>query len=428
MRVPLFGLLLACLTLSGCLQPTIVERSSERSSISLGVVDNKVGGALGSEPSLAIAPDGRTMYVAAIGPSGSDLATLLWRSDDAGATWTFLGTVASIYGSNDADVAVREDGSVWVATMWLRPLSAKCTTVSVSHDKGATWTDNPLVCGTSIYYDERPWLLAGKNVTYLSRYQSLVVGLPTCPLCLGGELEPESPSLAASVDNSRWESHPMTEIPPGSSISPPVMHGRAISLLAFSGDTYETQTGPRIAASVDDGGSWRLTQLGNDTLAGRNPTLAFTDDMGMMAWVAADGDLTKMRLAATGSDGNWGAPWSPEPNGTSAMPWVDANNGHIASAWLWTNETAQPTAVAGTSEWRVHLFANGKVTELPRVVHRGPLCSTYGECPNSGRGIGDFFTMRVLPNGSLAVAIADDATDGGKPMMSPIRVMIAPVG
>src|SRR6266571_5932428 len=126
------------------------------------------------EPGIAIAADG-TIYVNA--PAGllSNLPgspSFVFRSTDGGASWTQTPADlrANLPGGGDSDVAVDQtDGTVYMSDLWLGS-----STVAVSHDRGNTWTANPL---GGVPVQDRQWTAtAGGGRVYLT-YNQLPSGL-----------------------------------------------------------------------------------------------------------------------------------------------------------------------------------------------------------------------------------------------------------
>src|SRR5438093_5977455 len=121
------------------------------------------------EPGIDVAPGG-LIYINA--PAGllSNLpgsASFLFRSSDGGATWTQTPNgVRNLFpGGGDSDVAVDgTDGTIYYADLWLGS-----STVSVTHDRGDTWTASPL---DGVIVEDRQWLATpGGGRVYLATHQ-----------------------------------------------------------------------------------------------------------------------------------------------------------------------------------------------------------------------------------------------------------------
>src|SRR3954464_15976461 len=110
-----------------------------------------------SEPGVDIAPD-RTVYVnAPVGVLSNvpGSPSLVWRSTNGGSPWTKLpaSLKANLPGGGDSDIAIQPDtGALAETDLWLGD-----STVSVSTDKGQTWTANPL---QGVAGQDRQWVTA----------------------------------------------------------------------------------------------------------------------------------------------------------------------------------------------------------------------------------------------------------------------------
>src|SRR3954469_18305593 len=130
-----------------------------------------VSGDNASEPGIDVAPDG-TLYVNA--PVGvlSNIPgspSNVYRSADGGASWTKLPAdlKANQPGGGDSDIAIAPDGTLSETDLWLGS-----STVSVSKDRGQTWTAQPLQ-GT--VGQDRQWVAATSG----GRVYHVVHQLPT---------------------------------------------------------------------------------------------------------------------------------------------------------------------------------------------------------------------------------------------------------
>jgi len=108
------------------------------------------------EPGIDVATDG-TIYVNA---PASFLSNLLgspshvFRSDDGGASWTLTdpGPLrGNLSRGGDSDIAIDSaDGTLYMTDLWLGS-----STVSVSHDKGASWVSVPT---HGVVVQDRQWI------------------------------------------------------------------------------------------------------------------------------------------------------------------------------------------------------------------------------------------------------------------------------
>lgn len=102
----------------------------------------------GGEPSMGVTPDG-TIF--------TNIFSDVYRSEDNGATWTNLGDPAAPIPNNDPDLAVDRDGVVWESRLY----ALACNEVSVSQDKGESWSTFPVVCNGPV--GDRQYVIPTEN-------------------------------------------------------------------------------------------------------------------------------------------------------------------------------------------------------------------------------------------------------------------------
>lgn len=139
--------------------PTKIARVKFGAPVQVSADDTQAA----AEPSIRSGPDG-TLYIVAPtgiggvrtqeGGSGGDL---LWRSEDAGKTWTYLTSYDQAAGGGDADLAVDSSGVIWASGLTLVN-----TTAAVSTDKGDTFKVNPIGSITAPTVD-RQWIETYKD-------------------------------------------------------------------------------------------------------------------------------------------------------------------------------------------------------------------------------------------------------------------------
>ena len=115
-----------------------------------------------AEPSIRAARDG-SIYIAAptgLGNVRSDSESgggdVVWRSDDGGKTWNFLGSLDNQQGGGDADIAPDHDSVVWGSGLTLAN-----TTAAISVDQGENWNTNPV--GSLSAVVDRQWIETYKS-------------------------------------------------------------------------------------------------------------------------------------------------------------------------------------------------------------------------------------------------------------------------
>lgn len=375
---------------------------------------------LTGEPSIAVAPDGTT-YVLAVAADVPDLGTanLVWRGDGNATRWTSLGPVNADRGSEDGDIAVRADGSVWAATLWL-----ECTTVAVSRDQGSTWSDGQDACGAGpvgqrTWYD-RPWLATTADATYLSY-------LLTPPLVA---TTPVGSAIARSADGESWASA-LSGLPPGfvpgRLASDGVRLALAMAPAAASPDPSAPgaslgHLGVTMAVSADGGASWTYHPVTQATVDGRlNAALA--PDAAVIAWTEASAAGHSLRVASAAADLLFRSE-TVASEGTNVYAWASITNDHVLVTWLHTASAAGPGHVAADAQWRVRMLLDGVVREFPPVVATGPLCPTGTIVNVAGcRILGDFFSSALLPDGTPVVALNDGTAAGAEAFRAPTIVL-----
>jgi len=115
-----------------------------------------------AEPSIRSSPDGNLYIVAPTGlggvrtEEGGQGGDLIWRSEDQGKTWTYLGSYDQLVGGGDADIASDTKSDLWGSGLTLAN-----TTATFSADNGETWCVNPI--GALSTLDDRQWIETYKD-------------------------------------------------------------------------------------------------------------------------------------------------------------------------------------------------------------------------------------------------------------------------
>ncbi|MBA2725374.1 MAG: hypothetical protein H0U53_05240, partial [Actinobacteria bacterium] len=115
-----------------------------------------------AEPSIRAARDGSLYIVAPTGlgnvrtDNESGGGDIVWRSDDNGASWEFLGSLDNQLGGGDADIAPDRDGVLWGSGLTLAN-----TTGAISVDKGENWNTNPINSLATVV--DRQWIETYKS-------------------------------------------------------------------------------------------------------------------------------------------------------------------------------------------------------------------------------------------------------------------------
>jgi hypothetical protein len=250
------------------------------------------------EPGIDVAPDG-TLYVNA--PSGflsnvPGSPSFVFRSTDGGASWTQVpaGQRANLPGGGDSDVAVDQtDGTVYLSDLWLGS-----STVAVSHDRGDTWTANPL--GGAPVQDRQWTATAGGGRVYLT-YNQLPSGLIVSKSTDGGVVYLPAGVAATPLDRTGCICPPGNIIAEGTSAATDnvgVIYADSSGGVGFAKSTNGALTFTRTTVSTTNGAdtSTNFPVVAN---AGGNKLVAI--------WQEVVNHTTRVRMS-TSSD--WGTSWS----------------------------------------------------------------------------------------------------------------------
>jgi hypothetical protein len=363
-----------------------------------------VVGTSATEPGIKVATDG-TIYIT--GPAGllSHLpgsASLLWRSDDGGAS--FVPTPPSLRallpGGGDSDVATDPaTGKLYMSDLWLGS-----DTVATSNDKGQSWLANPL---SGVVLEDRQWIAAGGNdVAYHVTHQ-IPLGLIVSK-SIGGLIYPISSLAATPLDQTGCI------CPPGNLLAE---GGSFLGLSDNVGVIYSTSMGGvKFARSTNGGLTFTNVEVkpaSAGTATNTNfPVVANAGSGKLVAvWLVVQGNGSRVELA---SSGDWGASWSAPRSivtvGTSVYPWVAAKGQRIAVSLYHTDAAGTPDTVPSGSQWFESYLesTDGGVTFSalqtvdPTPAKTGIVCTGGTNC-TSGRELGDFQSVATDPQGRANV-------------------------
>ncbi len=395
---------------------------------------------LGSEPSVAVAPDG-TVYVAS--PSVG-----AWRSDDQGKTFKPLGKSACGFGlpacpvtqendgnglddPGDASLAVAPNGTVWSAG-----LSGVAGSVPVqsSSDKGQTWPKGYDVAKKNS--SDREWIVANSTGSVFVSWRDFgsskdqtctdPVGISCSSLPSGvfmARLDPGQPwSEPLKVSDDGHEG-PIAADPASSWLYLPHAMGEKSVFMARSPDGGRTWQDVTVAPLVMDTYDFPIAAVdaaGTVYLVWNTDESEPNDMNGGL--VANEAAIPTVHLSVSKDHGaTWSKPVVISPAGVPALfPWAAAgSDGRLVVAWY---EGTTPTpgdrlpnvwhvavAMSTTADAEKPTFKEAFVTAAPN--HVGAICTEGGFCTLSGndRSLLDFFEIRLLPDGSPVLAFVGDA-------------------
>ena len=393
-----------CLTSTGCEQrgepPALGLRSPAPALVLHGPVEHLVEHTA-REPMLVESPDG-TLYVTGYAAPTPHL----WRSTDAGATWTTVtvgGTSEGAIGNSDVDLAVAPDGTLYFVVMsYDREKSeGERISVGVSRDAGETWSWTAL---SKTRGDDRPWVEVTKDGAAHVIWN-----------------DGRGVRYAVSRDSGRtWKEQPRIHTEGGSShlaVGPGGEIAVRITPVSASGNV-EHKAADLIAVSRDGGANWVKHKA-----PGRRVWLFPFDDndplprwVEPVAWDARDAlyslwtDTSGVWLARSTDFGDQWTTWRIVAGGESPyFPYLTARSaGELAATWFSGRGADIHAHVA-----RIDV-PDGAAA--PRVVEAQPYLPDswqWAEKPGTPRHRdtgGEYFPLAFLRDGRLAVvnAIQDD--------------------
>ncbi len=412
---PLLAAALVALAFAGCVQSgetpgaVTVTPAGTGGAPAFRLVD-VAGSSDVSEPSIAIDHKGH-LYVSA--PTGLPHASRLWTSADDGATWKELTPNPTPLGGGDTSIAIAPDDSIYVTDLW-----AGSATISTSHDGGASWFASPIASPVPFY--DREWNAVDKEgrAYFLGRTFT--------------------PGIAAWV--SRSDDGGMTWIHAGNPwINPDTSQESQDGPLIVNPRTDEVAVvyscpGPAVCVSTskDQGMTWASHVAAKASGSVGNDFAGLAADAAGNWYVAYAESVEKgtvIKVASSRDGATWSVPQVVTRDaGTRLFPWIVAGSeGRVAIAWYGTGVAGDPNDQAAMKDarWDVimaqSLDAMGAAPswQLTRVnaepVHTGTI-STEGLDPSNpnppDRGLGDFFTTAVGPDGMVQMAFMKG--EGGK--------------
>ena len=414
---------------------------------------------LGTEPNLAVDPDGTTVYSSPIFGTSTTISFLL-RSTDEGRTFVQLGNEIPETGAGKPDQCDGGGDSDLVTDkfsgdLYMIDLGDADVPARVSHDKGQTFASNcipndvnadPTAAQGATYFPDRQWLSYDvKHQRTWFIYRDGVLAPPDPTGSIGGVdvathaygeyiKYSANATTAGTAGMSQVQFQSLctqagTASPCFSDVS---IAGNAITdnspTSPYYGTTYlafqRTGAGVGVAAINPDS----TTPVVETTVPGNHtqelfPTVA-VDSAGTVyeAWV--DGTTFQINFAASKDGGKtWNAVQviNAAPAATTIMPWIVAGSaGRVAVGFYGSPSTMNPTTNYGP--WNGYVaestdadsatptFTQDQFTDRPN--HIDPICLSGLGCTTDtsaagDRELGDFFKVAIAPDGRLLFSIAD---------------------
>jgi hypothetical protein len=356
------------------------------------------------------------IYAAAIQgiPAGTDV----WKSMDAGTTWTYLGEPDGAQagaalgargvglGGGDEDLAIGSSGSVYVNSLWLGS-----GTQSNSTNGGSTWTVNPVSSVVPII--DRQWIASdGANNLYLTYKQTGAL--------LSGT---ESILVVKSLDGGLTFTQLATVTMPSIGLQPGDQGN--IEVDPTTGYVYtvffdEHGNSLYIARSTDGGKSF-VTKLvysaaSTTSLVNVFPSLAI-DRAGNLYIVFSDSHSAFLTVSKDKA-ASWSVPVRVS-NGSDTKsvigPWVTAGDaGKVDITWWGTSASSNLDTAA---QWKV-FFAQSPnaLSSIPTfsqtaatgVMHAGAICTNGTGCASGTRNLAEYFAPGIYLDGSEMIVYSDD--------------------
>lgn len=345
-----------------------------------------------SEPGIDVATDG-TIYVNAIpglavpGPSPSHL----WRSTNGGASWTLTpaGTRGAFPGGGDFDIDLdKATGTIYGTDLWLGS-----ATVSVSSNKGDSWTANPY----STAVQDRQWVATAGGGRVYHVTNQIPSGVTVATSVDGGLSYPGQTIAMTPADRTGCICPPGSLIAEGGGLL-----GDKVGVIAY------TSTGGVVFARSVNGAvtfSVRSVQAAssNDTGLGF-PVVANAGGSKLVAvWMEQQGSRTVIRLNSSADWGNtWGTPRTIVSAGTSLYPWIAAVGNKVGISLFHTDAIGVPDSISANALWYEKYLesADGGLTFSalttvdPVSVKSGPICTDGINC-GEDRELGDFQSLTM---------------------------------
>ena len=339
--------------------------------------------------------------------------TLVWRTQPDG-TFQAVPPPRFAIGGGDSDILLARDG-----TLYAVDLSLASITSWTSPDRGTTWSD-PLPLASGTLANDRMWLAEDDAGAVYLLYNQLETGYWVSKTTDGGKLWLPIHAVGAG----QYPSGPLVHTSRGVLAFPystgPVGSVAGLMVGDLHAGPVHSGFAMFVATSTDGGLTWTEHMVAQLPEWGQNlfPSLA-ADTEGNLYAVWSEGILdphNPIKYAVSTDDGQtWSAPrvLVAPGSGANKFPWAVATTpGHLGVAYF-RSEYANDDA---RSQWRVeYALTHDALSASPSVqtVRVDETVAFTGALSGlSARPVvGDFLTLRALPDGRAVVAWAE--SNGG---------------
>jgi hypothetical protein len=384
-----------------------------------------------AEPSIRAARDG-SIYIAAptgLGNVRSDSESgggdVIWRSDDGGKTWNFLGSLDNQQGGGDADIAPDHDSVVWGSGLTLAN-----TTAAISVDKGENWNTNPVGALSAVV--DRQWIESYKSEPFAFMTTG-EIGPGTIILSrlerLPGDIPAVSNTIPVSGDDSyQW---------PGE-IAVDEKNDFVYVAYNTADNNEDGIMVARTGLELEDPQKFKVTTTKGDSFdsfvgidvdqAGN--VYATWSERRPNGEEGKDGRTNSYVSVSKNNGESWSAPvkLNKGPR-TTTFPWLVAGSkGRVAIAYYGTNARGpSPEKVTFPDrplpKWRVWVAyslnatdANPKYKEAAALassafLHEGDSCTSGTGCADGARDLLDFFQLDLDACGKIVITYTDNSRD-----------------
>jgi hypothetical protein len=393
-----------------------------------------------AEPSIEVAPDGAIYVTGPEGLGGARVPAVvpgtqgvfgaggdsIWRSDDTGKTFTYLGSYDGSLGGGDADVVAAPNGSLYASG-----LNLACIAVARSADRGESWTPNPAACEDGAGLADRQWNDVDGNDAVYTAYGTLTRGLVVHKSLISGPVVVNGPATVVDGNAGDYQWPGVVDVNP--------TNGNAVMAWNTTDDKIRIN-GVKRAGGLIFPTPKTVAVAGGDTFDSFVGIDHGTDGTLYAVWTERHVALreTWTMLAASRDGGTtWAAPVHVDSTPrTTVFPWVTAGDaGRVAVTYLGTDSTGpSPESLdvkdAGWEVWSSFSTDYGQTYAEHRttpMLHQGSICTSGTGCAAGTRDLADFIETDHDANGCLVTAFTDNsrdtvAADGTRSGDQPTRV------